>query len=129
MSFLTVLSGILQPVADIVDNVSTTDEERLKLKNELSKILSEVEVKLIDYHTKALEGAAKVAEAETKSDAWLTKNYRPLIVCGLFLLLVLDSFGVLQNTLPDVFISVFGAVFGVVSAGRSIEKVTRVKRR
>ena len=37
MGVLNFLGGIVKPITDLIDNITTTDEERGKLKNDPSK--------------------------------------------------------------------------------------------
>ena len=135
MGILSFISSIFKPAVELVDNVSTTDEERLQLRNELASIQKEVSIKsmalegkVIELQAKLSESAAKVAVAETQSESWFTRTYRPAIVVGMFLLISANAFGWLPNQLPDIFVTIFGSVFGVVGIGRSVEKIRRVSR-
>ncbi len=128
------VAGIFKPAADLIDNVHTSDEERLQLRNEFEKIqastmkqMVELDKKAMDLQAKLTESAAKVAVAESQSDSWFTRTYRPAILTGMFILIALDSFGVLTNSVPPIFTTVFGAAFGVVGVGRTVEKYGRFK--
>lgn len=127
------VSGIFSPAADLIDEVHTSDEERMKLRNALAEIEHETQQKMIEYETtvaelqaKLMETSSKVAIAESKSDSAFTRLYRPLIITGMFILFCLNSFGILTVALPDMFIQVFGAAFGVLTVGRSVEKIKRI---
>jgi hypothetical protein len=125
---LSFLSNILSPVSDIIDNVSTTDEERMTLRNELAKIESKLESEAMKLEAKAMEATSRMAVAESKSDSWFTRTYRPAIISGMFVMICLNAFGVIVVPLPDVFTTVFGAAFGITSAGRSVEKYRRLRK-
>lgn len=129
------IASIFQPVATLVDEVHTSDEERGKLRNELAKIEQATQKQVLEYHAKIAElqqklaeEASKVAVAESKSDSAFTRMYRPIILTGMFILITLNSFGLLTHPIPDIFLSVFGAAFGVVGLGRTAEKITKFRK-
>lgn len=126
MDILGIISGIFKPVADTIDELHTSDEERLKLRNELEAVQAKTVQQFLTLQQATLEASAKVAVAETQSDSWFTRSYRPIIVCGMFLLLCANSFGLLPVPLPDLFTTIFGSVFGITAVGRSVEKVKKL---
>lgn len=63
--------GILNGVGKIVDNVITNKEEKGKLKNELTELVS-------DYAKTQEQEVTKRLYADMSSDSWLSKNVRPL---------------------------------------------------
>jgi len=134
MGILSFISSIFKPAADLVDNLHTSTEEKLELKNEFERIQNEMTERelqaaelVANLRMKLAETASKTAVAETQSDSAFTKMYRPLILTGMFILICLNSFGLLENPIPPIFVQVFGAAFGVVGIGRSVEKVIRRK--
>lgn len=134
MSLLSWISDIFKPAADLIDNVHTSEEEKLSLRKEFEKIqatttkqLVELDMKAMDLQAKLSESSASIAIAESQSDSWFTRTYRPAILTGMFILICLNSFGLLKNPIPPIFLSVFGAAFGVVGVGRTVEKVGRFK--
>lgn len=127
MGVLDFISGIFKPLSDTVDELHTSDEERGKLKNALTSLQNTVILKQMELQSKLSEMAAKVATAEATSDNLFTKTYRPGLLCGMFVLICLDSFGYTNKPVPDVFYQAFGMAFGVVGSLRSVEKVFKTK--
>ena len=72
---------------------------------------------------KMLDSANKLAIAESQSDSIFVKHYRPAIIVSMFLLIVLNYFGVTSRELPSIFVTIFGSCFGVVPIARSAEKI------
>ena len=135
MSIFSFITDIFKPASDIIDELHTSDEEKMKLQNEMAKIQAgtqeqgmKLEGQIAQLQAKLAEEAAKVAVAESKSDSVFTRTYRPAILSGMFILIALNSFGILTHPVPDIFISVFGAAFGVVGLGRTAEKITRYRK-
>jgi hypothetical protein len=110
------LGGIFDSLGDAIDKNITSDEERLTLRNQLAGFQLQAE-------SEARKALAQVQVAETKSDSWITRSYRPIILLGMFLLIVLQCFGLLTYEVPELIYSVFGTSFGVVGGLRSGEKI------
>lgn len=64
---------VVDSVGGAIDRLVTSDEERIKLKNELATIKADAEVRLEEETTKRWV-------ADTNSDSWLAKNIRPLVL-------------------------------------------------
>jgi hypothetical protein len=131
MNILSFIGDIFKPAADLVDNVHTSEEEKLTLRNALAKIEADVTVKSLELEGKVLELQGKLAEAATKqavaeatSESWLVRNYRAIIITSMFVLIMCQSFGLLKMELPEVFWQIFAASFGVMSVAPSIAKAS-----
>jgi hypothetical protein len=129
MGLLSFIGDIFKPAADLVDNVHTSTEEKLQLRNALAKIESDITVKTLELEGKLFELQGKLAEsvanqavAEASSESWLVRNYRAIIICSMFALIICESFGLLKTNLPEVFWQIFAASFGVMSVAPSIAK-------
>ena len=118
-------SKLVESVGGVIDNLVTTDEEKLDAKRKLKELIMNHEVQMEKQITDRWT-------ADMNSDSWLSKNVRPmvlifLIVCTM-LLIFIDA-GALTFTVEEkwtdllqlVLITVIGAYFG----GRSLEKVKK----
>jgi len=121
LSFLS--GGVIEKVGNVIDNLSTSDEERLAAKQAMEEVLMQAE-------SNAQEQVSRRWEADMKSDNWLSKNIRPLICIFLTAMFVVISifdgnaggFQIAPAYVPiyqTLLITVYGAYF----AGRSIEKI------
>tara|TARA_B110000046_G_C12882277_1_gene350652 strand:+ start:294 stop:680 length:387 start_codon:yes stop_codon:yes gene_type:complete len=123
---LDLLGGnILGSVGNIVDNLTTSDEERLAAKQAIEEVLMQAE-------SDAQEQVTKRWEADMKSDNWLSKNIRPLICIFLTaIFVVLSLFDgnvggfVIQESYIPIYQTLLITVYGAYFAGRSIEKIKR----
>ena len=115
--------GLLSKADTIIDEVVTSKEERMTLKNAMQKML-------LDSEAVVQENVTERWKADMNSDSWLSKNVRPMVLIFLVLctmLLVFIDAGFIDFKVEDKWISlleitlltVIGAYFG----GRSIEKV------
>jgi len=122
MSFFSFIGDIFKPAATLVDNLHTSDAEKLQLRNALAKIEADVLVKQMELQSQLAQANAQIAVAEAGSDSWFTRNYRPIIITSMFVMIMLESFGVLKTELPEIFWQIFAAAFGVMSVGPSVLK-------
>ena len=117
--------GVIQQLGNVVDNLSTSDEERLAARQAIEEVLMKAE-------SQAQQEVTKRWEADMKSDNWLSKNIRPLICIFLTAMFVVISifdgnaggFSIAPAYVPiyqTLLITVYGAYF----AGRSIEKIKK----
>ena len=123
---LNILSGgVVEQIGNVIDNLSTSDEERLAAKQAMEEVLMKAE-------SDAQEQVTRRWEADMKSDNWLSKNIRPLICVFLTAMFVVISifdgnsggFEIAPAYIPiyqTLLITVYGAYF----AGRSIEKIKK----
>ncbi len=118
-----ILNKLVGDAGSIIDNVVTTKEEKMKLKNEMKKML-------LDSENDLQKNVTDRWNADMKSDSWLSKNVRPMtlifvLVCTM-LLIFIDA-GTIEfhveekwtDLLQLVLITIVGSYFG----GRSIEKL------
>ena len=118
-------ADLVKNVGGVLDNLTTSKEEKLEAERKIKKLIANYEVEMEKNITARWE-------ADLKSDSWLSKNVRPmtlifLIVCTM-LLIFIDAGALnfeVKSTWVDllqlVLITVIGAYFG----GRSLEKVKK----
>ena len=113
---------LVKGVGGVLDNLTTTKEEKLEAERKIQELIS-------DYETKMEQNITDRWSADMNSDSWLSKNVRPLVLIFLVVSTVLMIFidaGTINFTveakwtdlLQLVLITVIGAYFG----GRSLEK-------
>ena len=127
MSILTnLLSGgaaeLVKGVGGVIDNLHTSKEEKLEAERKVKELIASYEVQME-------KEISSRWEADMKSDSWLSKNVRPLVLVFLVVSTVLMIFidaGTINfvveakwtDLLQLVLITVIGAYFG----GRTLEK-------
>jgi hypothetical protein len=126
MSIWKFLSGALDPIAKIIDEVHTSDEERLLIKAELSKLQNEITEKILDYESQLLESKTSIIVAEAKGQSWIQRNWRPITMLTFLGLVVMDTFGWTAFRLSDEAWVLLQLGLGGYVAGRSLEKITPV---
>ena len=118
-------ADLVKNVGGVIDDLHTSEEERLEAERKIKEVIANYEVEMEKNITSRWE-------ADLKSDSWLSKNVRPLVLIFLIVCTVLLIFidaGALNfevksswvDLLQLVLITVIGAYFG----GRSLEKVKK----
>lgn len=119
---LAVLKGtMVKDVGGIVDNLTTSDNEKSTAKNELSKIITGALDKVIQYQS-------NIIIAEIGKGSWLTSNWRPIIMLMFgwiifYYYFISPVFGFPGIALPDEFWGLLKIGLGGYVVGRSVEKV------
>lgn len=116
------LSGVIKPVANLIDELHTSEEEQLVLKVELAKIESKMGLKLLDYEKQLLTAKSNIIIAEAQGGSWLQKSWRPITMLVFLILAVADSFGLLTTPLAPQAWTLIQIGLGGYVMGRSGEK-------
>ena len=116
---------LVKGVGGVIDNLHTSKEEKLAAEQKIKELVANYEVQME-------KEISSRWNADMKSDSWLSKNVRPLVliflVVSTVLLIFIDA-GIIAfevksswvDLLQLVLITVIGAYFG----GRSLEKVKK----
>ena len=116
---------LVKGVGGVIDNLHTSKEEKLEAEQKVKELVSSYEIEMEKNITERWT-------MDMKSDSWLSKNIRPLVLVFLVVSTVLMIFidaGTITFVVEDkwtdllqlVLITVIGAYFG----GRSLEKVKK----
>ena len=116
---------LIKSVGGVIDNLTTSKEEKLAAEQKIRELIS-------NHNLEVQKQVTNRWEADMKSDSWLSKNVRPLVLIFLVVSTVLMIFidaGTINfvvepkwtDLLQLVLITVIGAYFG----GRSLEKTKK----
>ena len=72
------VEGLVGAVTGLIDEVSTTDEEKLTLRNRLEEVIAPHKAALIQQTTELFQAQADVIVAEAQGESWLQRNWRPI---------------------------------------------------
>lgn len=107
--FSSGVNGVVSSVGDAIDKVITSDEERLKLRNELVKIEEQAKLDSKELDLKYEAEITKRNASDQTNGNFLTKSIRPIFL--------LWCMGIIT-------IVIFGGLFGVVIAPGYIDLIT-----
>ena len=116
---------LIKDVGGVLDDLTTSKEEKLAAQQKIKELIS-------NHELEVQKQVSTRWEADMKSDSWLSKNVRPLVlvflVVSTVLMIFIDAGAITFNVeqkwtdlLQLVLITVIGAYFG----GRSLEKVKK----
>ncbi|MBU2967075.1 3TM-type holin [Amphritea sp. 2_MG-2023] len=123
MNAWSLLTGLIEPVTHLIDELHTSEEERLQIKSGLFKVQSEMAMKVMDYEARLVEAQAKIITAEAQGASWLQRNWRPITMLTFLVLVVADTFGLTAFRLADQAWTLLQIGLGGYVIGRSAEKV------
>ena len=123
MSIFSVISGLIKPIGDIVDNLHTSGEEKAEAVLALQKVQNAVTAKILDYESKLLEAQSSIIVAEASGQSWIQRNWRPITMLTFLVLVVCDSFGLLAFRLAAEAWTLLQLGLGGYVVGRSAEKI------
>lgn len=74
------IAGVFKPAADLIDNLHTSDQERLEHKERLLNVQAAAMDRVFDYEKTQLQAQAKIVNSEAQSEHFLTANWRPMLM-------------------------------------------------
>ena len=120
--FAWLTGGVIKEIGNVIDKLTTTEEERLEAKKQLQAILEKAD-------DNAQQQVTARWNADMNSDSWLAKNIRPLVLVYLtfvFSLLAFTDGNIGQFKIAKEYIPIFQTllvtVYGAYFVGRSWEK-------
>lgn len=122
-TLLGFVAKVFEPAVRLVDELHTSEEERLKIKSELFRVQTEMAMQVLQYEQQLLESKTKIIVAEAQGGSWLQRSWRPITMLTFLVLVVLDSFGILANRLAPEAWTLLQIGLGGYVVGRSVEKV------
>jgi hypothetical protein len=123
--FQWLTGGVIKNIGDVVDKLTTTEEEKLVIKKQIQEILEKADS----------DAQAQVTDrwkSDMASDSFLSKNIRPLVLIYLTVIFTILSFfdgniggfAVAEQYIP-IFQSLLITVYGAYFVGRTWEKSKR----
>jgi hypothetical protein len=120
--FKWLTGGLVKEVGNVIDKLFTSEEERLKAKNEIFKVLQEQQLELQKLQTEII-----VTEANGN---WLQRSWRPILMLAFGFIVIYVKFIAPLFSLPippleDEFWNLLQLGIGGYVVGRSVEKVAK----
>lgn len=72
--------SLVDSVGSIIDNLHTSDDEKLKARIALQKLEREFQQSLLEADQRWAETQASVIRAEVSSKSWMASNWRPILM-------------------------------------------------
>ena len=117
-----ITGGLIKDVGKVIDDLTTTDEERLAAKQKIEELLEQADKDARDQVTERWK-------LDMHSDSFLSKNIRPLVLIYLTVIFTalsffdgnIGGFQVDEAYIP-IFQSLLITVYGAYFVGRTWEK-------
>ena len=71
MSGWKFLSGLVSPLTNLIDELHTSEDERLQVKASIFEMQTQLADKVMEYETKLMQAQAQVITAEAQGASWL----------------------------------------------------------
>ena len=120
--------GVIKEIGNVLDNLTTSEEEKLEIKKQGQQILE-------DADTKAQEQVSSRWASDMQSDSFLSKNIRPMVL--IYLTVIFSSlaffdgnvgeFKIAEEYIP-IFQTLLVTVYGAYFVGRSWEKAKSITK-
>lgn len=123
------VTDIFKPAADLIDNLHTSEEERLVQKANLLEIQAAAVDSAVKYNQSLFESQAKIVNSEASSEHWLAANWRPITMLTFVAIVVAKFLGYSSpNMTPEDYSHLWTLIeigLGGYVVGRSVEKAVK----
>jgi hypothetical protein len=121
------VGSLIGAIGGIIDDLNTSDEEKLAAKLALSKLENDITLRLIEAEQTVVREQAKVLVAEAQGESWLQRNWRPVTMMTFVFIVawnhvVAPLTGVGHLPIPDPMWNLLQLGIGGYIIGRSVEK-------
>lgn len=145
VNILEFIGGIFEPAARLIDDVTTSDEERLRLRKEMDEVRAKVQTKMIElehqqleYEKRLVDAQQAVVVAEAQGKSWLQRMWRPILML-VIIVIIANNYVLLpyiqlffENApaleLPPELFTLLSVGVGGYVVGRSGEKIANSLR-
>jgi hypothetical protein len=118
--------GVIKEVGNVIDKLTTTKEEKLEAQRLIQEILEKAD-------SEAQEQVSRRWESDMKSDSFLSKNIRPMVLIYLTFIFSalaftdgnIGEFNVSEEYIP-IFQTLLVTVYGAYFVGRTWEKAKSI---
>ena len=124
--FAWLTGGVIKEIGNVIDKLTTTEEEKLEIKKQVQIILEEAD-------NNAQQQVTDRWNADMNSDSWMAKNIRPLVLVFLtfvFSLLAFTDGNIGEFKIANAYIPIFQTllvtVYGAYFVGRTWEKAKSI---
>ena len=122
------IAGIFKPAAKLIDELHTSDDERLSAKGHLLDVQAAAMQRVFDYEKEQIKGQHRIVAAEAKSEHFIVAAWRPITMLTFLVLAVGDTFGLFATPLRDEAWMLLQLGLGGYVVGRSGEKIAKVMK-
>jgi len=119
---INAIAEVLDRILGKVDDLATSDEERMQLRNEIEALRLDFARQMLDAELEVTRKRAEIIQAEAKGESWIQRNWRPVTALTFLVLIVLHHLGVLSIAITDQMWDLLQIMIGGYVVSRGIEK-------
>ena len=130
MSIVSIIGGAIDKVTGLIDDLHTSDDEKLAAKAALLTIQTDLTKATLEYEATLAKEQGSTIRAEMASGSWLASSWRPILMLTFGAVIVYSvvapAFGappVDMSGIPDRMWSLMTVGVGGYVVGRSAEKL------
>ena len=82
------ITGLISPVSKLIDELHTSDEEKMKLRAQVIHMETQLAKELLNYEQKLVESKSEVIKAEATGQSWTQRNWRPVLMLSIVSIVV-----------------------------------------
>ena len=118
------LLNLFSPATKLVEALDIPGNKKRELLNQLAAIQKDANEHILEFERALVAEQTKRIEAESKSEGWLQRSWRPLSSLSLVIAIIAAAYGI-GNPGPELY-HLAEIIIGVNVGGRSLEKVASV---
>ena len=128
---LKVIGDLVGTVFGGIDNLSTTEKEKLALKAQIMAAQQKATIRMAEIESAIISEQSAIIQAEATGHSWLQRNWRPLVMLEFAFIIgwnyiAVPIAGVPAATLdPEMWVLMKIGMGGYVF-GRSVEKTAKI---
>ena len=135
IDIIKAIGGIFQPAAELVDNIHTSEEERLEAKTKLEEVRKQtyeaaigLQLEFVNLEKQLVDKQSAIIIAEAKGESKIQRLWRPWSMVGIGSMIMLGTilgwFGINISVPPELW-TLFQLGFTGYIVGRSGEKIVQ----
>ncbi|CAM2009953.1 3TM-type holin [Acanthopleuribacter pedis] len=82
------ITALVKEAGGIIDQFVTSDDERAEAKAKLLQLENQLAGNIMAYETQLAQQRGTIIAAEARSQSWLTRNWRPLLMLSITAILI-----------------------------------------
>lgn len=122
------ITGVIDSISGIIGKFVADPAQKMQAQIEMTKIATDYQVQLLNADKDLAVQQASVITAEVKSESWLARNWRPILML-VFTFIIANNyifapmFSIKTLPIPDQMWELLKLGIGGYIVGRSVEKI------
>lgn len=122
------ITGVIDSISGVIGKFVADPAQKMQAQLEMTKIATDYQVQLLNADKDLAVQQASVITAEVKSESWLARNWRPILML-VFTFIIANNyifapmFSITVLPIPDQMWELLKLGIGGYIVGRSVEKI------